>query len=371
MPHKWEWQALRPLPPLAALSRTTPAAALSPGWLAPEASVRLYPATTGQSDASAAYLPLVPGRPIKLALAQLAKRSETDLRRQGRKSRPGLANRTELVLATPDWLYCLVGRWQITAGWPSLRPNSICAVLHLVESRSQFGSFELFSKSNRPYLMRAFGHWHLDEPPPPSPLRAVRLSAALWEATGESTTLHPLLTALQALAVVAAVTGRTPLIPQVPCSSHWLHRNPMTLMGVSDDYVMQLHAGRGANGRVECHLSMGGKRCALPAVLPAWYSTRHMPSTAFGASTLAAHPAAGEAVDEARAPVLSLGLGEERLSPHVPPDAGRDRSSAEKAAARGGACGDGSVGKLRLGLAELRAAASNGERTAPCRGATA
>ena len=46
-------------------------------------------------------------------------------------------------------------------------------------------------------------------------------------------------------------------------------------------------------------------------------------------------------------------------------------SSAEKAAARGGACGDGSVGKLRLGLAELRAAASNGERAAPCREATA
>ena len=43
----------------------------------------------------------------------------------------------ELMLATPDWLYCLVGRWAITAGWPSLKPRALCAVLHLVESRAQ------------------------------------------------------------------------------------------------------------------------------------------------------------------------------------------------------------------------------------------
>ena len=47
------------------------------------------------------------------------------------------AGTTELLLATPDWLYCLVGRWAITAGWPSLKPRALCAVLHLVESRAQ------------------------------------------------------------------------------------------------------------------------------------------------------------------------------------------------------------------------------------------
>ena len=88
-----EWQQLVPLPPLAALHNTLPAGLNSNGAL--DAAARILEPT-----------------------------------------------RVERVAATPDWLYCLVGRWAITAGWPSLSPaaadaNAVCAVLHLVESRSQ------------------------------------------------------------------------------------------------------------------------------------------------------------------------------------------------------------------------------------------
>jgi hypothetical protein len=134
----------------------------------------------------------------------------------------------------------------------------------LVESRAQFGSYGGL-KANRPYIMRAFGHWHHDDAPPPP--RAVRFPASLWEATGKASTLYPLLSALQALALVAALTGRVPVIPRVPCGSGWLSRHPLTLAGVADDYVMQLREG--GDGPVQCHLSMGGQQCALPTVLPA------------------------------------------------------------------------------------------------------
>ena len=111
------WLPLRPLDPLAHLRRQN-FSAVTPGWLSGGASA------------------------VSSAMAA------------------GGAGRTELMLATPDWLYCLVGRWAITAGWPSLAPRSVCAVLHLVECRSQFGSFSAF-KSTRPYVQRALGYWHL------------------------------------------------------------------------------------------------------------------------------------------------------------------------------------------------------------------
>ena len=194
---------------------------------------------------------------------------------------------SDLVVAAPDWLHCTTGHWMVTAGWLSAdRP--VCAVLHLVESRSQFvhfGSLDTL-KANRPYVMRAHGHWHADasiledrkgQPPDAATLRSVRLGSDVLSAAASSNGLGVLLNALQLLASVAALTGRTPVVPSVPCGSRWLKRHPMTPNGVADDSVLQLRTRRGVSagdgpgdGGVACHLAIGGARCALPNVLPAW-----------------------------------------------------------------------------------------------------
>ena len=202
----------------------------------------------------------------------------------------------ELLLATPDWLYCLVGRWAITAGWPSLYPRSICAVLHLVECRSQFGMWNA-NKAARPYVQRALGYWLLPEPP----LRplidesaasggpgkivspgAIRLSRGEWDMTTRS--LGALLNALQRLALYAAITGRSPVIPSIPCASKWISRNAFGRGGLADDYVLQLpnrsvggYHKDGSDGGIECHLALGGQSCMLPKVLPAWTQSGSKP----------------------------------------------------------------------------------------------
>ena len=120
-----------------------------------------------------------------------------------------------------------------------------------------------------------------------------------------TTTHYPLLTAydllltvLQLLAISAAISGRVPVVPRVPCNSGWLRPGKMTLAGVADDYVLQLpgteegqanpnpNPCRNSNpdpnvdpspnpnpnpNQVHCHLAPGGAKCALPEVLPAWH----------------------------------------------------------------------------------------------------
>ena len=83
------------------------------------------------------------------------------------------------------------------------------------------------------------------------------------------TAYHVLLTMLQLLAISAAISGRVPVVPRVPCNSGWLRPGKMTLAGVADDYVLQLPGTE--EGQVHCHLAPGGARCALPEVLPAWH----------------------------------------------------------------------------------------------------
>ena len=289
------WVPLRVLDPVAHLRRRQPSA-VTPGWL----DKRVQPSARVDSLWPAA-----------------SRRGSERMRGGSQGSGGGGAGRTELLLATPDWLYCLVGRWAITAGWPSLSPRSVCAVLHLVECRSQFGNWDA-SKAARPYVQRALGFWLLPEPlpqlpdvaqvedtssiggvgggqnagvavtaasrgqpnpphPAQSPPRAVRLSPTDLAVAGQARTVGALLNSLQRLALYAAITGRTPVIPSVPCSSRWLHRNAFGRAGVADDYVIQT-ANRTAegyhhnesDGGIECHLSMGGHRCLLPTVLPAW-----------------------------------------------------------------------------------------------------
>ena len=63
--------------------------------------------------------------------------------------------------------------------------------------------------------------------------------------------LH-LLTMLQLLAISAAISGRVPVVPRVPCSSGWLRPGEMTLAGVADDYVLQLPGTE--EGQVHRHL---------------------------------------------------------------------------------------------------------------------
>ena len=194
----------------------------------------------------------------------------------------------DLAGAAPDWLTCTTGHWMQTAGWLSAdRP--VCAILHLVESRSQFAHFSSLDtlKANRPYVMAAYGYWHAEAarhkppgrgaPPELHSLRAVRLSKRLLRQTSSS--LGALLNALQLLAAAAAVTGRTPVIPSVPCDSGWIKRHAFTPHGLADDYILQLPYATQASGEradnggggARCHLAIGGARCSLPTALPAWH----------------------------------------------------------------------------------------------------
>ena len=98
--------------------------------------------------------------------------------------------------------------------------------------------------------------------------------------------------------MIAAVSGRVPLVPSVPCTASWLVRNRLGIVGTSDDYVLPRwepgsasgdgggsgnsggsgnghgdgHGGSHGNGNggYRCHLAMGGARCAWPNVVPAW-----------------------------------------------------------------------------------------------------
>ena len=199
----------------------------------------------------------------------------------------GEVDLVDLVAAAPDWLHCTSGHWMMTAGWLSAdRP--VCAILHLVECRSQFAHYAALDtlKANRPYVMRAYGHWHAHiadahlaeaertRPPNASSVRAVRLSSRLIERTAGASGVGVLLSALQLLGVLAALTGRVPIVPSVPCSSKWFKRHHMTPNGIADDYVLQLPptvgAPAGAAAQPACHLAIGGATCALPHVLPAW-----------------------------------------------------------------------------------------------------
>ena len=227
-------------------------------------------------------------------------------------SSPRASLSDDLVGAAPDWLQCTTGYWMMTAGWLSAdRP--VCAVLHLVESRSQFVHYSALDtlKANRVYVMRAYGYWrdeladaapltsagvpagaHADEPAATPPPRLIRLGEDILQLTASSGGIGVLLNALQLLAALAALTGRTPVVPRVPCTSRWLATGVMTPHGIADDYVMQLPPDRppasltnGSGGQrpvrvmsgggprpsgVSCHLSIGGAHCAAPIVHPAW-----------------------------------------------------------------------------------------------------
>ena len=204
----------------------------------------------------------------------------------------------DLVAAAPDWLHCTTGHWMMTAGWLSA-DKPVCSILHLVECRSQFAHFGSLDtlKSNRPYVMKAYGHWHgavadkhlLEkekeeehshggnalEAPNDKSIRAIRLSSTFLEASASSSGVGHLLNALQILSAVAALTDRLPIIPSIPCTSKWLKRHEMTPNGIADDYVLQLPPPSSElAGKVSCHAAIGGAKCALPRVLPAWQRLR-------------------------------------------------------------------------------------------------
>ena len=121
-PQALMWRRLAPLSPIAHLSNGA-LGPLAPGWLDPAA------------------LPHAPNspRPGEAAAAAAAPEEPAGWR----EAQPG----DELLLATPDWLYALVGRWAVTAGWAASSPP-ICAVVHLVECRSAFGRWNVAGRAS-------------------------------------------------------------------------------------------------------------------------------------------------------------------------------------------------------------------------------
>ena len=93
--------------------------------------------------------------------------------------------------------------------------------------------------------MRAYGRWHAEASlttHSDEPARVVRLPAAAWRATAAHNGVGALLNALQALALIAAVSNRTPVIPRVPCDSLWLARSDVALAGVALGGVLGANA---------------------------------------------------------------------------------------------------------------------------------
>ena len=115
----------------------------------------------------------------------------------------------EVAAAAPAWFACSPPHAAVTGGWAEARRGGVaCALLHLVELRSQFVAFRSLdtrkaaassvlawrrlrshsaaaAQANRPYVMGVYGYLPVDEPslsapwpPPGEPLRAVRLSEA-------------------------------------------------------------------------------------------------------------------------------------------------------------------------------------------------
>lgn len=117
----YQWSVLHPFDPLIHLRNQQPGR-LSPGWM----NASYLPAAFAANGAAAAA---AFGRGANLqaddAIAAVGKHGG------------------EMLLAAPDWLYCVSGRWMVAAGWPALRPSPPCSVLHLVESRAMFGWTEM------------------------------------------------------------------------------------------------------------------------------------------------------------------------------------------------------------------------------------
>jgi hypothetical protein len=284
------WNELRTLSPIEALSPSVVAQRpdLLPGWVVPPTAEQWRTGELGGSGSAAAA-------------------SHVPARQAGDRHVPPQA---DLVGGAPDWLICWTGHWMVTAGWLAATPPP-CAALHLVECRSQFAHFSALDtlKANRPYVLRAYDHWHAEadahaEPSahvdtaalgsatevgtaaasrgaavaysPPS--RLIRLGADVLRASGASDGVGALLNALHVLAVTAALSNRTPVVPEVPCGSRWMRRHEWTIAGIADEAVLQLHHPRtppapaSAEGaeHVSCHLALGGARCDLPSVMPAW-----------------------------------------------------------------------------------------------------
>jgi hypothetical protein len=126
----FQWSVLHPLDPLVHLRNQQPGR-VSPGWL--NAS---NPSAALAANGVFATEALGRGSLLKMddAIAAVGKHGG------------------EMLLAAPDWLYCVTGRWMITAGWPALRPSVPCAVLHLVECRAMFGSTEMDKVCSRALL---------------------------------------------------------------------------------------------------------------------------------------------------------------------------------------------------------------------------
>ena len=120
------WNFLRPLDPVVGIEEPRREARpdLLPGWLEEPRSPLVW---ARQADAATA---------ASEAAEEAAKALATQY--------------LDLVGAAPDWLHCTTGKWMMSAGWLSA-DKPVCAVLHLVESRSQFVHFTSLDtlKANR------------------------------------------------------------------------------------------------------------------------------------------------------------------------------------------------------------------------------
>ena len=125
----------------------------------------------------------------------------------------------------------------------------------------------------------------------------------------------------------------------------------MTPNGVADDYVLQLRSPGGVSSNhddVTCHLAIGGARCALPNVLPAWHPLSGT-STGLGAENLtAARLTLGGSVAELRTRAHRLRdvpMVEITLADMIKGGETREGSQADAAPKE-----EGSVQRFRCGL---------------------
>lgn len=89
-------------------------------------------------------------------------------------------------------------------------------------------------RSNRQHIIQALGLWHA---PRPTPERLLRVSHELARAAASQPSDREYRLLVRAVMLLAAMTGRVPVLPAFPCAAApWMRRDGMSLHGFYDPH---------------------------------------------------------------------------------------------------------------------------------------
>lgn len=167
------------------------------------------------------------------------------------------------------------------------------------------------------HLVQVLDLWHA---PAPTPERLLRVAPALARATAALPTDRPFRQLIRALMFAAAMTGRVPVLPAVPCEGvPWLLRDPYALHGFYDPhfftYLRDPKGSTSGEDNVMCTPALSaGEKCNDKVVMSDFHLDRDMLYPSYSHETLALNATAQgrahfEAVDAFKTALAGLGAG--------------------------------------------------------------